>query len=260
MRNNYNPSIEDVRFEKWRNLSRSERLAVLQTVEDVYASTCNRKHRIVKIGHNLGDNDIAEYVHPKYIYIKKEFVTSNNPHSSYNAVYSVLHEGYHAFQKDCIDEKIQNEYMPSADIVELWKKNFEVYNNGSLYNKSFVDYRFQPVENDAYNFADSQFERLRSVFRNDSYFESCVLGYKANRKIYTKSAKLLYGDDYIQKIANGIANCYNEKRGLPKEPYVSTKEDASYKSLDEIIKNLNLSKSESLLDNKNTIIVHESER
>lgn len=259
MKNSNSLGIENIRSDKWLDLSYRKRLDILQLIENSYASMCGRLSRSIKIGRHFTANDIAEYVHPKTIYIKESFIKSDSPYSGYDAAYSVFHEGYHAFQRDCIDGKISSNHLPCSEKIELWKKNFEVYRDVYLYD-SYSDYRFQPIEKDAYDFAGKQLKSLSSLFSNDPCFHTCILGYEANERMYVGNAQRLYGEDYEQKIIGNIIARYNEKYGLSELPHATETSTNFYKSLDEVISDLESSPLEHLEGNKLFIDIPENER
>ena len=200
------PSITDIHSEKWHTLSHREKLRVLQAVEDVYASKCGRPKRIVKIDKTLDDFTSAQYrrERPGFIYIKENYLTDNGLGVGYRAMYSIIHEGYHAFQDDCTKGIANTSMFLTSDKVELWRKNFDVYNDANSYNTSFSAYRFQPLESDAYDFADKQMVNVYELFCDDPHYLKSIDGLKANKVIYAARAVEELGDDYKRKITNEI--------------------------------------------------------
>ena len=258
MKNKNNLSLKDACSENWPCLSPRQRLAVLQLLENDHAKACGRRSRIVTVGRRFGPNDIAEYIHPKYICIKKEAITSNSPYSGYEAIYSVLHEGYHAFQKDCVNNLVSEEHIPCRDKVDLWQKNFDVYNDDGDYSVPYIKYRFQPIENDAYDYADAQLKNLSSIFSDDAHFNTCVLGKEMNRKMYENDACRMFGENYIKEIADEIADVYDKNHGISSA--ISVDNACECKSLDDVLHELKQSDSENRENKRMSVQELDNER
>lgn len=171
----------------WKNLvTKSERLTLLQKLEDTMANEQGRDGRKVKtdesvVGMACGYYDSNQ---PQYLYINECYIAeySNN----YCAMDTVIHEGRHAYQYDAINTYLLNGTIQGSKLgnapkaptnrdIELWIKN-SMISNKPPYRKNHrkqAYYMFQPCEDDAHGYAYERMQQLelKYNYHDENYTE-----------------------------------------------------------------------------------------
>lgn len=192
------------------NLSPKERRIALRELEREMARSQKRKAR--KIVFKFMDKNKCGYYEDgkklprKFLYINKYFLTSDEPDRNYILMNTVIHEGRHAYQDDVLKGKVSRDTLDDEK-VKLWKMNSIIRNDAK---GNFTKYRFQPREDDAYNFAYDVMEGLRYLL--DDVYRCYMDGQKAQREYWEFDAKNYYGDspdlNYKQIIEKKLARKY----------------------------------------------------
>ena len=143
-------SMSGLDEESWKASSTSERLESLKNLEKVLAERQGRDPCIIN-NTFLPKNELGkiEPAFPEIMHIQHHLLELNDPKL---AVDTVVHEGRHAFQLDCINNPSRH---PEIDkqTVGVWEENtFEKYVSP---DESFTAYLAQPIEVDAREFAKS---------------------------------------------------------------------------------------------------------
>ena len=142
--------IPGLQPDAWKQAELHERIAALQTAEFQLADSQERPRCTVSYfegqPEELGRLDRDN---PVEIGINKNSLTSETPDQ---ALKTVAHEGRHAYQLDCVKSPDNH---PEADAVQVeqWRENYKP-GNYTPPDVDFDEYRNQPVEADAYQYAD----------------------------------------------------------------------------------------------------------
>lgn len=193
----------------WKNLDTSDkRLKVLQELECEMAKKQGRT-RAIEEGRTVVYKLLKEKICGFYIdesssklYINKRHLDSNDEFMNYEVVDIVIHEGYHAYQNDAVRGRRLSK-KPKETKLQLWARNIVIKNDFEDDDNDYknVDYRFQPRENDAYNYTYRQMKSLK--LQDDDYNK--YIDKQKNKNIYwTAMAKEKYGKNYLQIIAIDI--------------------------------------------------------
>lgn len=190
-----------------------QRVDFYQKLENAMAASQNRKARIVTPVYMTGeDKDIAGYYDggdPSKIAINKRMIMED--YRRYDNCDTIIHEGRHAFQDDCIVGKAYIGNIEDVNKISDWHKNFYQYHEPDKTNNN-VKYRFQPVEKDAYEYANKEFDKLTENVKDRDLYD-----YKHARDIENNNIKLkaeqIYGKNYEEKIKNEINSSYEKKYG-----------------------------------------------
>jgi hypothetical protein len=139
--------ISEITSEQWKDLSEKEKIEALQQVETIMAEIQNRPVIEIKAEgmspHTAGYYDSND----NSIHINLNNLGDNNVQ---DAVDTIVHEGRHAYQ----DYAVKHPGLHSdLDVVKAWKENFANYLDPSIYGLQI--YMAQPVEKDAYTYADT---------------------------------------------------------------------------------------------------------
>lgn len=196
----------------WNKLTTGKKLAELQKVEKEMARLQNRAERTIVLS-DLGGNTLGAYrmQTPDKLYINKEILKGNVPYSNYQALNTVIHEGRHAWQDDIVNGKILDNNV-SMEQINDWRINSAYL--GGVYNKpdiGYTEYRFQPKELDANQYASGKLDELGINFKNDkAYLEYVAL--KAEQQYrYENVAKLKYGNEFQKVICENMHKDYQQK-------------------------------------------------
>ena len=169
----YLESVEELKFDKWRNLSLEQKAEVLNELEQNIASIEHRPALRVELEEmeprSFGYQD--EYNHK--IVLNSRLVGVNSTSMHREVIDTIVHEGRHAYQHYNVDVKMIHE---SSSEVKTWEQNFYnpeyqyyrsgtqriyiPYNDGTIHDVDFRLYYYQPVEIDARNFAGDVLTRL----------------------------------------------------------------------------------------------------
>ena len=205
--------MEDFKTNNWQKLTPNERLKSLQYLEDNMAKECGRTPRKVTVDRKLKSGEWGSYsddlLSRKNIYINKDYLNSNDPGRQYNAMQTTIHEGRHAYQNDCAKGRINN--LESEKKLSSWKKNVNEYNDFGNDVRSYSNYRFQPIEDDANNFAKAKMESFAEHYSSDPNYQNYLDKTQAKFDDDASAAQKRLGDDYKQNIANDINDRYDYK-------------------------------------------------
>lgn len=183
------PSMNDFETENWNKLSSIERREALQYLENQMALEQGRSPREVYVNDTLGKGQCGYYSpnDPTRIHINRDHLQSSKKGSQYDAMNTVIHEGRHAYQDDCIQGRLRNENLKE---VELWKKNYDkdVYNEPGNTIKERLNYRYQPIEEDANNFTQNKMESFSDRFSSDRNYSKYM---KNEAKIDAKGDRIV---------------------------------------------------------------------
>lgn len=179
-------SLSSFRSENWEQLTSEQRLAELQEVENNLAAEQGRNaKKVIKqhyephrdeqgevAGITLGEYGRSEEQPEGAIYINEDVLARDD--CSYECLETVIHEGRHAYQDDHSENEEWNHNMSGG------------YQDPNQENTDRVDYRFQPVEADANDYADTKMAEYSSEFQGDAthndYSYSRNLSNYADRK------------------------------------------------------------------------------
>ena len=169
----YLESVEELKFDKWRNLTLEQKANLLNELEQNIASIEHRPALKVELEdmepRSFGYQD--EYNHK--IVLNSRLVGVNSVVMHREVIDTIVHEGRHAYQHYNVDVKMIHE---SSSEVKTWEQNFYnpeyqyyrsgtqkiyiPYNDGTIHDVDFRLYYYQPVEIDARNFAGDVLIRL----------------------------------------------------------------------------------------------------
>lgn len=188
-----------------------QRLDFYQKLENTMAASQNRPARIVT-PENMPKKNIAGYYSaydPSKIAINKRLIMQDD--RRYDNCDTIIHEGRHAFQDDCIVGRANIGNIDDVNKIGDWRRNFDQYQEPNGMN-SDVKYRFQPVEKDAYEYANNKFDKMTANVKDRDLYD-----YKHTRDIennyYKLKAEQVYGKNYEEKIKNEINSSYEQKYG-----------------------------------------------
>lgn len=222
----FNPAV-------WAGLSPKERLNLLQMIEDRVAAEENRKPReIVPEKLKKGVNGEYRPGTPDYIFINEDLINSTSQddgddtraplpgYTASKALLTVLHEGRHAYQDDCVKGK--NAYINGVEIhgtplaelakgqgklddetLRLWEMQTYIYFNkeenediGPL--GAELRYFFQPVEDDAEWFAVQRIQKLAAEI-DDPIFSICCSVHKNIWDDMEQEAEMLWQGPHYRR-------------------------------------------------------------
>ena len=186
-----------------------QRLDFYQKLENTMAASQNRPARIV-IAENMPKKNIAGYYSaydPSKIAINKRLIMQDD--RRYNNCDTIIHEGRHAFQDDCIYGRAYIGNIDDVNKISDWRKNFEEYHDPEEKNYD-VKYRFQPVEKDAYDYANKEFDKITSNVKDRDLYNYKNIRDRENN-YYRLKAGQVYGKNYEEKIKNEINSSYEQK-------------------------------------------------
>ncbi|MEJ8752075.1 hypothetical protein WKS98_05560 [Lagierella sp. ICN-221743] len=195
--------------QNWQNMTYDQRLDFYQRLENTMAASQNRPARLVAPV-NMPQKNIAGYysaADPSKIAINKSLIMQDD--RRYDNCDTIIHEGRHAFQDDCIVGRAYIGNIDDVNKISDWQKNFDQYQEPNGMN-SDVKYRFQPVEIDAYEYANNEFDKMSQNVKDMDLYD-----YKHTRNMennyYRLKAEQVYGKNYEEKIKNEINSSYEQK-------------------------------------------------
>lgn len=222
--------LEDFKSEKWDGLSYSDRLSALQRAENAQAIKQGREPRKVKgVEMETGVSGHYNMAYPEYIQVNRDMVNaSGEGRQNYSLLSTVYHEGRHAYQDDAIKGKIQNP-KETPDTVQSWKKNYPnlggVYYDGET-KGTYQDYRYQPIEADANDYAAKEMASHKEACSSDPGYKK----YEANTAFWdgvnSDIATQDYGPQYKDAIRQKMDKEYSQKHGIGKTETVSSKKQS----------------------------------
>ena len=217
--NNYNNFRTDI----WPNLSESEKINALQILENETALSEGRRARKI-----FPDKELSLKSTPNCVYlgeyapsnsnilkINPDFLDSSKGLNQFQAMETVLHEGRHAYQHDKLSNIDNLKTQEDIDRAKLWDHNMKQ----GCYYENGVEYRYQPVEADANDFADKKIKELEYFYSNDADYAK----YRQNRAyqemlnendIMVENAGSV--EAFKDKMAENVERKYQQKYGTEK--------------------------------------------
>ena len=193
--------LSKFRTENWSNLNIGERYKALQEIEHALAEEQGRYERQIQLRHFDIDEDgvtLGEYdSNSSKIYINEDFLTDKNVYfnqyfNQYHALCNICHEGRHAYQHDTMNEN----------------KVFEHNLCGGYQNDPRPDYRFQPIEDDAYNYAGKKMKEFSFAFEGDPVFAKYQKDNELVNRADVRAAEAQYGENYREEIQLKVERDY----------------------------------------------------
>lgn len=196
----------------WKKLKKKEKLELLQCVENKFAAIQDsRNPRIIKTKY-FRNKDDGRYdpSDSRHIYIDSKLLCSWRRGLQYDALYSVIHEGWHAFQDDCthlwdmIGKEIEYEQ------IKVWGINFH-YAAYIRPKTNYIAYRYQPIENSANNYAVQKLMKWEDYFSHDFYYKKFINNYLINKKNDEKYLISEFGENYLKEIEKIVLLKYKNR-------------------------------------------------
>lgn len=152
-------SMEEIRYEKWKELSPAERLDVLQRIENEAARIGGRPaFEVSAVEMPEGCRGAANWQR-KYIHLNRKLIASNRPEDLRQTLKTLVHEGRHVYQNSNIFLK---RVEPNDEKWQAWREN--LCSEGGYFTAEKHGYRLyytQPVEVDARVFSEGVISRAR---------------------------------------------------------------------------------------------------
>ena len=151
--------VEELQPDTWDTINVGDRLSVLQTIEDHMAEIQGRPPAEI-----IGDATLNETEYGGYnpvtnvITINENHLASDMPVDEF--LDTILHEGRHAYQQFAVNNPGTEK---DTELVDAWADNLKPGNYLSPREVGQEAYQNQPIESDAWNYA----QRIRSLFNND---------------------------------------------------------------------------------------------
>ena len=202
------PDLSAFETSNWKRLSTHRRVDALQGLENSMAAKQGRSPRSVVLDGNMPDARHGQYNpgDPDILRVNMNLVKSDN--GNYQAMQSTIHEGRHAYQDDCIRSRA-TALPQDRSRVESWAHNMP--GRGGVYNTDGVDYRYQPVEADANDYARGEMNRFSSQYGNDPAYNDFSTARDQNDRKTELYARMQHGEHYEQVIRQDIDKRYQEK-------------------------------------------------
>jgi hypothetical protein len=189
----------------WKILSVAQRVKALQEIEDVMATRHGRQSRTVSPSNSI-DDDLGAYCpnNPDFLFINYDLIKSDT--DSYLALETVMHEGRHAYQDDCVTGKIAP--LPEDRMkVSSWAHNMPE-REGYYEDTDYIIYRYQPTEIDTNDFTKDAMGSFGGHCQHDSMYQQyCLQRETADLRAETR-ARRDFGEDYKTEIAQIIEDKY----------------------------------------------------
>lgn len=209
------------RSENWVKLSPSQRLSTLQSWENLQAVHQGRPARIVTTFQpgpkQMNTNGYYTSNDPRFLNINQDRLLNNDdPEMGYKVMKTTAHEGRHGFQDDCRNGTVTSSSVDQKT-VETWDHNLgndkgcgylNEEHNGLSDDQNYVDYRFQPVEDDANSYAQSEVDRYAPMFQDDPAFQDFQQKQHDRDEHWDIMARDFYGDDYKEDIKEKMEDKY----------------------------------------------------
>jgi hypothetical protein len=186
----------------WASASLDERRDALQGLENFFAGVQGRVPRTVIVD-NLDKGVMGQYSPRKSasICISRELLKNNA--GNFMAMDTIIHEGRHAYQDDCIMWLCSPH---SSDVLSVggWRENMP--GRGGVYFSSGFSYRYQPVEADAHRYASLQMDALKDTFGDDSNYIAYYLNREAEDDYHATKANNTLGENFMEIIAQDVSD------------------------------------------------------
>jgi hypothetical protein len=147
-------SQESLDYENWKELPFNEKMDVLSSLEKQIAQIEHRPECPV-YAENLREHGC--FIPEEYIMvIKKMEIDSVIKTDYYKVLNTLIHEGRHAYQNYNIHVR---EVHPQQNEINSWRENNKNYL--TVEENGWSAYRYQPVEKDAFSFANDIIENIK---------------------------------------------------------------------------------------------------
>lgn len=137
--------MRKIRPSEWGDLDHQTRLDAIKSVEYCMAEIQGRKGFSVVLD-RMKPNQMG-YFDGKSLHLNESLLRSDQIQETVN---TVVHEGRHAYQRYSIEHR---GYHADSDQVRSWRSNFRNYLDPETYGYEL--YKNQPVEKDAFEYADA---------------------------------------------------------------------------------------------------------
>jgi len=148
--------IENLEQDNWDNLNAEERLNTLQEIEDYAAEIQGREPITLISNQDLGPGQFGGF-DGENIHINASHLESDMEIDEF--IDTVLHEGRHAYQQYAVDHP---GVEPNQELVNEWAENLKPGNYLRPEDVGQESYQNQPIERDAWNFAN----QIREQYNN----------------------------------------------------------------------------------------------
>ncbi len=182
---------------KWSRLSYAQRLKACQSLERIEAKKQRRfEYQII-----IKDMDEQGYAglcrsQQQQMLLDDNYIKEED--RRFYLMYTIFHEGRHAYQHRKIDGKEKHSIFSKA---YRWKKNSEGYINYTKDMDSQSYYDMQPMELDANEYALKRLKSFRFRFTNDPDYIQTVQYYEDRAVKREERAKKELGFFYKIKVA-----------------------------------------------------------
>ncbi|MBR4270188.1 MAG: hypothetical protein IKQ31_00720 [Clostridia bacterium] len=155
------------RARNWPHLAQNDRLEAYQKLENIQAE---KQHRppceIVAI-------PMEDGTHGKFSQLENIIYLNENcimdPHLVYHGMFTIFHEGRHAYQHYICFRK---EKLHKWSTAYRWRKNILGYEKGT--EDTFSFYSMQPIERDANRYALNRLKQFHRRYQYDPLYEATV--------------------------------------------------------------------------------------
>lgn len=167
----YLSGVESLKYENWKNLAMEQRRDLLNTIEYHIAKIEHRPPVPIKVEKMQPQTFGYQDSYNNIIALNSKYVMSDSKESYKDVIYTIIHEGRHAYQHYNVDKKCIHD---SLSVVNTWRENFydpkyKYYSGSSVVvigpnkigNVGYRLYYYQPVEIDARNFASDVMLKLK---------------------------------------------------------------------------------------------------
>jgi len=188
------------RSDLWAKSSAEERLDSLQMLENQAAEAESRESRRIMPTFYEDDSVMGCYSpnKPDEIQLNTKLLfpeyDETMDDSNYNAVNTVFHEGYHAYQNDAVDGLAEAQ---DEEECTKWQENREpgVYFNPQK-GAPYEIYTSQPLERDAKSFANEQTDQLMTDIGEPSGPDTKFARYQKNQEYDQRMTEQYLMDAY----------------------------------------------------------------
>lgn len=152
--------IEELQFDKWKELNIDGRVEVLSLLENETAEIAHRPS--LEITYEAMEDEKFGYFDGSRIVLSEKFLSSDSYEDYKETLDTIFHEGRHGYQNYNLRvERVDQ----SEELVESWRVNEDIlgYKNGEnslIQELGYYEYYTQPVEVDARFFAETVIGKL----------------------------------------------------------------------------------------------------
>jgi hypothetical protein len=194
-------------YRNWRTSTLEEKTNALQLLENAYAKKQGRRPCVVEVV-KLPPNICGQFNGKTIVLNQLEL---ENPNKNVACVDTIIHEGRHAFQQECVDGKA---HIDNAAELQKWRENHSLY----FSHQEGYKYYFQSIERDAYSYAFSEtknlFDSLNKQYGEDSSWSVYEHQCHSAHAFYKETAVFYLGHNYLDKIDSIIAEEYKTVKAI----------------------------------------------